>query len=91
MGYNAAMAKATIEMDEWVAAALRAQAEAQQLSLMAFLERIAWTGLHPLTYLPISEGKWGRMFDEVEVHLPEITINIPARRHIFRPRLMGTF
>jgi hypothetical protein len=65
MSYNKPMAKATIELDERIASALRAQAEARQMPLAAFLEQIASANLPPVTASPITEGEWNRMFDEV--------------------------
>jgi hypothetical protein len=59
------MAIATIKVDERVAAALRAQAEARQLPLTAFLQRIAEESFPEDAALPSSEDEWNHMFDEV--------------------------
>lgn len=64
------MATAIIEIDERVAAALRAQAEARQLPLTAFLECIARTGLPPVSSVPVTEEEWNRMFDDVSSDVP---------------------
>jgi hypothetical protein len=65
------MAIVTIEIDERVATALRAQAEADHLPLTAFLERIAGISVLPLPSLPITEEEWNQMFDEVSCDSPK--------------------
>jgi len=65
LGYNKPMATATIEIDERVAAALRAQADALRMPLTAFLEQIAASALPPVSTSSMTEEEWNRMFDEV--------------------------
>lgn len=77
-GIKFSMATATIEIDERVATALRAQAEAHQLQLKLFLERIAGTRLPPLLPLPVTEEDWNRMFDRVSSGFPPSQSTSPA-------------
>jgi hypothetical protein len=70
VGYNEFMATATIEVDERIAAALRAQAEARHLPLTTFLQRIAEISLPAVPPSPNTEEEWIRMFDDVSADSP---------------------
>ena len=65
------MATAVIEVDERVAAALRAQAEARQVPLTTFLQCVAENGFPAMPTPPlVTEEEWNRMFDEVSADSP---------------------
>jgi hypothetical protein len=58
------MGMASIEVDERVAALLRDQAEARQLPLSDFLQKLAISTGSINTDRPISDDEWERAIDE---------------------------
>ena len=69
------MATAVIEVDERVATALRAQAEARQLPLTVFLQQIADAGALVNLTSPFSEEEWNQALDEVSGLHPVLPSN----------------
>lgn len=77
------MATAVIEVDEQVAAVLRAQAEARQLPLTAFLQQIAEASA-PVNLTPsLTEDEWNRAIDEVSGEFPVLGAEF-SRADIYR-------
>ncbi|MGN6386838.1 MAG: hypothetical protein ACTHMT_11430 [Verrucomicrobiota bacterium] len=74
------MAKATIELEERVAAALLAQAEAQHLPLDTFLERIVSGILPQVSFAPATEEEWNQMFDAVSAKAKAPSLQAPLSR-----------
>jgi hypothetical protein len=64
------MAASVIEVDEKLAATLRSQAEARQLSLETFLQRIAQTSVSLTPAIPLAENEWNRAIDEASGDFP---------------------
>ena len=64
------MGLASIEVDEKVAALLRAQAEARQLPLSDFLRKLAISTVSINTDAPLSNEEWERAIDEGSGEFP---------------------
>jgi hypothetical protein len=64
------MGMASIEVDERVAALLRAQAEARQLPLSDFLQKLAVSTGSINTNRPMSDDEWGSAIDEGSGEFP---------------------
>jgi len=76
------MATALIEVDEKVAAALKAQAVRRNLPLAEFLKEIAADNQVVDDPLPLSEKEWNRALDEVSDDLPSLPRNF-SREDIY--------
>ena len=61
-----------IQVDKKVAEMLRAQAEARQLPLSEFLQRLALSNLPLNSPPPLSEGEWNRIIDEASSDSPRL-------------------
>lgn len=64
------MAMSVIELDERVAAKLRAHAAARQLTLETFLQRIAETSALPIPATPLAADDWNRTIEEASGDFP---------------------
>lgn len=71
-----------IEVEKKVAEMLRAQAEARELPLSEFLQRLALSNLPLNSPPPLTAEEWSRIIDEVSSDSPKLPHDF-SRRDIY--------